>query len=86
MTPAAEISAPRIAVQSSPDRLGLTVSLELEHLSDLPCDAPWRLGLSAVIEDTSGRMSYWALAHPAGKPDFHHLDCFAYELSPRGRP
>ena len=22
--------------------------------------------------------SYWALAHPPGKPDFHHSDCFAH--------
>ena len=53
-------------------------------LSGLPRDASWRLGLSAVIEDTSGRKSYWALAHPPGKPDFHHADCFAHELSSDG--
>jgi hypothetical protein len=41
----------------------------------------WRLGLAAVIEETSGRKSYWALAHPPGKADFHHSDGFAYELS-----
>jgi hypothetical protein len=35
-----------------------------------------------VIEETNGNKSYWALAHPAGKPDFHHADGFAYELSP----
>ena len=45
-------------------------------------NASWRLGLSAVIEDTSGGKSYWALAHPPGKPDFHHADCFALELPP----
>lgn len=44
----------------------------------------WRLGLSAVIEETSGRISYWALAHPPGKPDFHHADGFALELPPVG--
>jgi len=33
-----------------------------------------------VIEETSGRLSYWALAHPSGKPDFHHADCFACEI------
>ena len=42
--------------------------------------APWRIGLSAVIEERHGRKSYWALAHPPGKPDFHHDDCFAIEL------
>jgi hypothetical protein len=53
----------------------------LGRLTELPRNAPWRLGLSALIEDTSGCKSYWALAHPPGKPDFHHADCFAYEFS-----
>jgi hypothetical protein len=43
-------------------------------------DQPQRLGLSAVIEETDGARSYWALAHPPGKPDFHHPTCFALEL------
>ena len=34
-----------------------------------PIDA-WRVGVSAVIEESDSRRSYWALAHPAGKPDF----------------
>lgn len=41
---------------------------------------PWRLGLSAVIEDADGAISYWALAHPSDKPDFHHPDSFVLEL------
>jgi hypothetical protein len=45
------------------------------------CNPVWHLGLSAVIEETNGDKSYWALAHPPGKPDFHHSDCFALELS-----
>ena len=40
----------------------------------------WTIGLSAVIEESDGRISYWALNHPAGKPDFHHRDCFAARL------
>ena len=79
---AAEISAPPIEVQSSPDCYTLQTSLELDRLSALPRKVVWHLGLSALIEDTSGRKSYWALAHPPGKPDFHHADCFAYEFSP----
>jgi len=39
-----------------------------------------RIGLSAVIEETDGTKSYWALRHPPGKPDFHHPDCFALTL------
>ena len=49
--------------------------------SDIP-PGPLRAGLSAIIEEGSGRKSYWALAHPPGKPDFHHPDCFTLELPP----
>ncbi len=38
---------------------------------------PWRVGLTAVIEEEGGVMSYWALAHPPGPPDFHHAACLA---------
>lgn len=38
------------------------------------------IGLSAVIEEKSGALSYWALRHPPGKPDFHHRRSFALEL------
>jgi hypothetical protein len=44
-----------------------------------------RLGLSAIIEEKDGRLSYWALAHPPGKPDFHHPDCFALDLPLAGQ-
>lgn len=49
-------------------------------LAGFPDDAAWTLGLSAVIEETSGAKSYWALAHAPGKPDFHHSDAFAFHL------
>ncbi len=42
----------------------------------------WDIGLSAVIEETDGTKSYWALAHGAGPPDFHNPACFAYHLPP----
>jgi hypothetical protein len=77
---AAEISTPSIEVRSSPDCYTLQASLDLDSLS-LPRKALWRLGLSAVIEDISGRKSYWALMHPAGKPDFHDADSFVHEFS-----
>lgn len=49
-------------------------------VADLP-PVPWRYGLSAVIEEEEGRLSYWAIAHPGGKPDFHSPVCFAGELA-----
>lgn len=57
-------------------------TFELEASVTLPNDGARRLGLSTVIEETNGRKSYWALAHPPGKADFHHPDSFAHELPP----
>jgi hypothetical protein len=81
-----EIQPPRIAVEASSERCLLQASLELDRI--LPpvsgrgsgADAPRRLGLSAVIEETNGNQSFWALAHPPGKPDFHHPDCWVLEI------
>jgi hypothetical protein len=79
MRAAADISAPRVEVNTTPECYALRASLDLARF---PRDGRWRLGLSAVIEETGGRKSYWALAHPPGKADFHHADCFTHELSP----
>jgi hypothetical protein len=78
MRVATEIGAPRIEGQSASDCYTLRAELDLSSFS---VNARWRLGLSAVIEETNGRKSYWALVHPPGKADFHHADCFACELS-----
>jgi hypothetical protein len=77
MRPAEEIAAPDIAVATGPDRFELTVEVGMPQGAG---EAPLRLGLSAVVEETGGGISYWALAHPPGKPDFHHADGFALEL------
>lgn len=46
----------------------------------VPADTNWQLGVSAVIEEKDGTKSYWALAHPAEKPDFHAPGCFTAHL------
>lgn len=78
----ADLPAPRLATTSQGDGFALSAELDLAALPDLRPEAPWRLALSAVIEDAAGGISYWALAHPAGKPDFHHGDGFALVLAP----
>ena len=62
------VSAPRIETQSRAARYELRATLALDGLPDLPGDAAWSLGLSAAIEEADGGLSYWALAHPPGKP------------------
>ena len=49
-------------------------------LAGLP-PLPWEYALTAVIEETDGQTSYWSIAHPEGKPDFHHPACFAATLA-----
>lgn len=55
-------------------------TIPLAGLDILLGPAPWRLAITAVIESRDGARSYWSLAHPSGKPDFHHPDCFAARL------
>lgn len=43
---------------------------------------PVRVALAAVVEAGAGGLAYWALAHPPGKPDFHHADGFVLEVAP----
>jgi predicted GIY-YIG superfamily endonuclease len=72
-----EVQAPLISCKR--DRFALELRATVE-LPGLPIQA--RLNLTAVVEERSGRRSYWALAHPDGEPDFHHPDCFVLDLPP----
>lgn len=72
------VAPPRIEVSVGAATLELAAQLDLSGL-DLP-PGPCRLAFSAVVEAASGAKSYWALAHPPGKPDFHHRSSFACEL------
>ena len=71
---------PCIRVQSDGSEFLLSAALELSGIPALEGNDAWRLGLSAVIEDESGGKSWWAVAHPPGKPDFHHPDSFVLDL------
>ena len=71
---------PRIRVLSLDD--GLIVQVDFDP-GAFAKQMSWA-GLAAVIAETDGTRSYWALAHPPGQPDFHHPDCFALELPAAG--
>jgi hypothetical protein len=76
---------PRIEVRRLPDRLELDADIALDRLQWIQHLAVLKLGLSAVIEEESGALSYWALKNPAGKPDFHRPDALALELDLENR-
>ena len=75
-----DTESPLIAIARTDTGFSLSTLLDLGGLAHLPPNSPWSLGLSAVIEEMDGRISYWALAHPEGKADFHHADCFTHQL------
>ncbi len=73
-------TAPDVVIDAGEGRLCVTVQLPL---ADLPVGGALRLGLSAVLADADGVLSYWAARHPPGKPDFHHPDTLALQFDPR---
>jgi hypothetical protein len=80
--PLAQTVDPHILVRASEQRLELDAIVPLVSLPAAKPHERLLFGLSAVIEDASGLLSYWALRHPPGRPDFHHPDAFALELEP----
>jgi hypothetical protein len=67
------------------DELTLAVDFRMDHLPGPPGPrppVPLRVGLAAVIEDDHGALTYWALRHPAGKPDFHQAETFTLHIAP----
>lgn len=68
---AVDAPAPAILVRRSAQRLELSARVEGRGS---------RIGACAVIEAADGSLSYWALRHAPGRPDFHHPASFALEL------
>ena len=79
MTPLASGAAPVVTPPTGGEGITLQTDLDLAWLLGVP-NARLRLGLATILEHASGELSYWALNHPAGKPDFHHADGFMIEL------
>lgn len=77
---AAPACAPELVFVEQPQSMDLQVWLPREALPPAAAGAPLMLGLSAVLETRDGQLSYWALHHPAARPDFHHRAGFAHVL------
>lgn len=73
--------APAIACERVEDLLKLTATLP-KHA--LPKGETLRIALSVILEAEGGHHAWWALAHPPGKPDFHHHAGFVLSLGPFG--
>jgi hypothetical protein len=82
MTPADGVGVPTTRVAREATALQVSVAIAISAIREARQTAtPLRIAFAAVIEDGDGKMSYWAQRHPPGKPDFHHPDGFALEIS-----
>jgi hypothetical protein len=72
----ADDTTARVQIQESAEQLQVVATVELPVISI----GRSSLALSAVIEDANGHKSYWALAHPPGKADFHQRAGFVASL------
>lgn len=77
-------AAPEARWQTGAHHLALDVALRAEALPAGMAAGVLRVGLAAVVEEQSGTITHWALAHPDGKPDFHRPAGFAFQLAMPG--
>lgn len=78
------IQAPQITTRLTEGRLELEAIVRVADLPHASAGHSWKIGLAAVVEaaDTvDGSHSYWALHHPAPRPDFHHRSGFLGQLA-----
>lgn len=62
------VSAPQIYSIVTPEQFTLTVQIPSTWY---PHNTPLLLGLSMILQDVTGKISYWALQHSPGLADFH---------------
>jgi len=78
--PLADLAPPVVAVTVAGDVLTVDSVITLPPAQSDRAPSGLELALAAVIEDTTGTLSYWALAHPGPRPDFHHPGSFTARL------
>jgi hypothetical protein len=74
--------APHIVCRIEDNQMELHATVDLSGC--VAANGGLHLALAAVIEDQDQHKSYWALAHPSERPDFHHADAFTMDLELNG--
>ncbi|MER3432187.1 MAG: hypothetical protein C4288_01830 [Leptolyngbya sp. ERB_1_1] len=65
------------SVETHPDRTSLTIELDLNLIS---VTQPLDVGITAVIEQITHKITYWAIEHCGTEADFHIRESFALKL------
>jgi hypothetical protein len=61
-------------VQQQAETLKLTLNCDLNKI--IVREKTLEIGITTVIKNQNGEVSYWALNHPAAEADFHRRDSF----------
>jgi hypothetical protein len=80
MRPIEPAQPPKLLFRRRTGELDADVDVHLAAF-ELPPNVELEIGLCAVLQDVDGAVCYQALAHAAGKPDFHHASTFAARLT-----
>ena len=72
------IAKPLTETTRTEESFALTAELEIGNLHGN--NTPLRVGITAVLQHRDNRLSYWALAHPENKPDFHAPETFLLRM------
>jgi hypothetical protein len=80
--PLPPVPPPAIRAEATTGRLSLTALLGPGSWPQAETGA-LEVGLAAVLEASDGTLGYFALRHPAERPDFHDRRAFALTLAPQ---
>ncbi|MEH2044201.1 DOMON-like domain-containing protein [Nostoc sp.] len=65
-------------VQNKADSLALALDVDLDKI--VSAEQAIKIGITTVIKNIDGNVSYWALTHRGEKADFHLRDSFIVKL------
>ena len=75
-----EMAVAALPVTTTRTAEGFELAAVLDLAPLLLAEQPLLLGVSMVVRTVDGTTSYWALAHPGERPDFHHRAAFCLTL------
>jgi hypothetical protein len=83
LAPVLDREALPFLVERGPDALRLFLDVQLPEELALACRSrPLRVGVTAVMEQRGGALSYWALVHGGAEADFHRRGDFLLRVGP----
>jgi hypothetical protein len=76
----ARMDSVKFDILLSLDVFHLIVEIDKKKFPDGFFQGPLQAGITSVIKEKNGKISYWALSHEDIKPNFHHFDSFKYKF------